>query len=196
MRTDHDEKVLLQAHTWPGLRMKPQSGGLSTGIGFGRDTEDSSAAASHATQARFHSSAAADLEHSPVHSSASAAAAQQNSDAEQMGAWQAAAPEPSSGVEHAHDQSQRSAAGSMDPSQLNGHARDPGLEVSLESADELSEDGGLEEFESTMRQLQQGRDRLQGLPDDERRARAASMAAQMMQALGINDDDTDDDSQA
>ena len=42
-----------------------------------------------------------------------------------------------------------------------------------------------------MRQLRHGRDHLQGLPDEDRRARAASMAAQMMQALGIHDEDSD-----
>lgn len=44
-----------------------------------------------------------------------------------------------------------------------------------------------------MRQLRHGRDHLQGLPDEERRARAASIAGQMMQALGIHDDESENE---
>ncbi len=73
---------------------------------------------------------------------------------------------------------------------MNGDAGAPELDGVGEESDS-EEGGGLEEFESMMRQLRQGRDHLQGLPDEERRARAASMAAQMMQALGIQDEDSD-----
>ncbi|CAL5227606.1 g10608 [Coccomyxa viridis] len=183
---------LLQAHTWPGLRMKPQSGAVSIAGGTRQDTEDG-AAALHAPQPRFHTSAAAALEHSSLRSPASA---QPPSDGEQMGAWQgAASPEVSSTADPVVHHQQHSADGSMEGPHLNGVARAPDFDNALEeSGSEASgseEDGGLEEFESMMRQLRQGRDHLQGLPDEERRARAASMAAHMMQALGIHDEDSD-----
>ena len=164
--------------------MKPRTGALGIGTGMGQGNEDVSTAVSHATQPRFHSSAAAALEHSPRHSPAAAAGAQPALSEEQMGAWQAASPENSSAAEPLANQQQHPADASTEDPQLNGVASDPEPNGPLEGSDSEG-DGGLDEFESMMRRLRHGRDHLQGLPDEERRARAASMAVQMMQGLAL-----------
>ena len=66
-----------------------------------------------------------------------------------------------------------------------------GSDTASEGSDSR-EDNEIDGFECMMRQLRQERSHLQGLPDVERRARAASMAAQMMQAFGTNDEDSED----
>ncbi|KAK9906426.1 hypothetical protein WJX75_001640 [Coccomyxa subellipsoidea] len=55
----------------------------------------------------------------------------------------------------------------------------------------------LENFEAMLGRLSDARHQFQGIPDDERRARAAAFAMQMMESLGLDDDDdldVDDDS--
>ena len=58
---------------------------------------------------------------------------------------------------------------------------------------ELSTDGaGTDDFERLMGNVSAMRSSLQGLPDSERRARAADMAMQMLGALGLEEDSEED----
>lgn len=175
--------LLPQAHTWPGLRMKPQAGSLSNGH---RDETTAGSVTSHAQQ---QTSAAAAPEQPPVQSSASAAPTHSSAYGVHASAMADAAQEQGSD-EHGGDG--HHAATTTEGARLNGLSGVSGQGDSAEESDN-EEEGALEDFESMMRQLRQGRSNLQDLPDDERRARAASMAAQMMQALGINEEDTDDE---
>ncbi|EIE24162.1 hypothetical protein COCSUDRAFT_65775 [Coccomyxa subellipsoidea C-169] len=55
------------------------------------------------------------------------------------------------------------------------------------------EDAELESFEVMLGRLSEARGQVQGIPDDERRARAATFAMQMLESLGLDDDDDSDD---
>ena len=188
---------MAQAHSWPGLRMKPQSGALSSGFSLAEGAGDSSRPEQPVSLVQFHSSAAATLEHSPRDSSASAAAGQHQSKGAQASTSQEAGSERRGEGDSAHASEHHSAAASVETPHSNGNATESSQGTNLETSDsEEEEDGGLEEFDSMLRRVQQGRSQLQGLPDDERRARAASMAAEMMQVLGIHEEDSDSDSPA
>ena len=188
---------MAQAHTWPGLRMKPQSGALSSGFSLAEGAGDSSRLEQPASLAQFHSSAAATLEHSPRDSFASAAAGQHQLNGAQASTLQEAGSERGGESDSVHAREHHSADANTGTAHSNGNTTGSSQGFNLDTSDsEEEEDGGLEEFESMLRRLQQGRSHLQGLPDDERRARAASMAAEMIQVLGIHEEDSDSDSPA
>lgn len=189
--------MMAQAHTWPGLRMKPHSGALSSGFSLAEGAGDLSRPKQPASLAQFHSSAAATLEHSPRDSFASAAARQHQPNGAQASTLQETGSERGGESDSAHAREHHSAAANIQTAHSSGNTMESSQGVNLETSDsEGEEGGGLEEFESMLRRLQQGRSQLQGLPDDERRARAASMAAEMIQVLGIHEEDSDSDSPA
>ena len=186
----HDMCCLLQAHTWPGLRMKPHSDSLSNGLSTRHSAGDIAAAGLPISRAEQQSPNAAAAADAPAVLSTAAAAAV---DSEPRANGVPAGPSQDSNEQHGshgvtmngHDTGQEHAAAS---SRLSDFA---GSDTASEGSDSR-EDTEMDGFERMMRQLRQERNHLQGLPDVERRARAASMAAQMMQAFGINDEDSED----
>ena len=114
--------MMAQAHTWPGLRMKPQSGALSSGFSLAEGAGDSSRPEQPASLVQFHSSAAATLEHSPRDSSASAAAGQHQSKGAQASTSQEAGSERGGESDGAHAREHHSAAASVETPHSNGNA--------------------------------------------------------------------------
>ena len=176
-----------QAHTWPGLRMKPCSDGLSNGLSTRHSAGDTAAAglpSSHAEQQSRDAAMAADPP--AVRSSAAAAAAdiEPRANGGPAGALQGSNEQHGISI-NGHDSSHQHASARNRLPELAGS------DAASEGSDS-GEDTELDGFERMMRQLRQERTQLQGLPDVERRARAASMAAQMMQAFGIDDEDSED----
>ena len=181
--------VSVQAHTWPGLHMKAGSGGLSNGLSTrhnARDTATASLPSSHAEQQSSDAAAVADAP--PVQSAAAAGAANAEPRANGGPAGASQGSDELHGIRgvsmNGHDSTQQHVSAGNRLPELAGS------DTASEGSDSR-EDTELDGFERMMRQLQQERTQLQGLPDVERRARAASMAAQMMQAFGIDDEDSE-----
>ena len=187
----YDMCCLLQAHTWPGLLMKSCSGSLSNGLSTRHSAWDTAAASLPSSRAEQHSLEAAAAADMPAVRSSAAAAAAVGPEPRANGVPAGASPDSTeqhgiNGVSmNGHDSGQQHASAS---NRLSDFA---GSDTASEGSDSR-EDAKLDGFERMMRQLQQERGQLQGLPDVERRARAASMAAQMMQAFGIDDEDSED----
>ena len=172
--------------------MKPCSGGLSNGLSTRHSAGDTAVAGLPSSRAEQQSSAAAAAaDASTVLSSAAAAAAAADTEPRPNGLQAGASPDSNGqhgmhGVSmNGHDSSQQHASASNRLPELAGSD-------SASVGSDSREDTELDGFERMMRQLRQERTQLQGLPDGERRARAASMAAQMMQAFGIDDEDSED----
>ena len=171
--------------------MKPCSGGLSNGLSTRHSAGDTAAAglpSSHAEQ-QSPDAAAVAANPSAVRSSAAAAAADTEPRANGVPAGASQHLNEQHGINgvsmNGHDSSQQHDSASNRLPELAGS------DAASEGSDSR-EDTELDGFERMMRQLRQERTQLQGLPDGERRARAASMAAQMMQAFGIDDEDSED----
>lgn len=83
------------------------------------------------------------------------------------------------------------AEGSAHPESRQEEASSSGAHAN--GAFELSAEGaGADDFERLMGNVAAMRSSLQGLPDSERRARAADMAMQMLGALGLEEDSEED----
>ena len=177
-----------QAHTWPGLRMKSSSGNLRNGSNTRHSAGDTAAAGLPSSRAAQQSPDAAAIADAPAVRSSAAAAAAANTEPRANGVPAGASPDSTEqhGIStNGHGSSQQHVSAS---NRLSDFA---GSDTVSEGSDSR-EDTELDGFERMMRELRQERTQLQGLPDGERRARAASMAAQMMQAFGIDDEDSED----
>lgn len=170
--------------------MKSCSGGLSNSLSTRHSTGDTAAASLPSSRAEQQSPDVAEAAEPPaVRSSAAAAAADAEPRANGGPAGASQGLNEQHGIHgvsmNGHDSSHQHASASHRLPELAGS------ETASEGSDSR-EDTELDGFDRMMRQLRQERTQLQELPDVERRARAASMAAQMMQAFGINDEDSED----
>ncbi len=68
-----------------------------------------------------------------------------------------------------------------------------GQNITNLAGSQSEEDAELANFEVMLSRLSEARGQVQGIPDDERRARAATFAMQMLESLGLDDDDDSDD---
>ena len=165
--------------------MKPCSGGLSNGLSTRHSAGDTAAAGLPSSHAEQQSPDAAAVAANPSAVQSSAAAAVADIEPRANGV-PAGVSQHLNGVSmNGHDSSQQHDSASNRLPELAGS------DAASEGSDSR-EDTELDGFERIMRQLRQERTQLQGLPDGERRARAASMAASMMQAFGIDDEDSED----
>ncbi len=174
----------LEAHTWPGLQLKPTHDGASSNGGphvHAARGEDPS------TSGEGSSIAAADSTHRQYWARAREEDRTLGSDQE-PGA-------PSSGQQQ--DEPFDRPALSASPEEMNGaHGNQNGHNGVTEAAseDEDEDEDELDDFERMLGRMSAVRQQLQGIPDDERRARAAAMAMQMMHSLELNDDEHIDNS--
>ena len=168
----------LEAHTWPGLRLKANQNGSSISNG----THVSAANASELPNSG---------EHGP-HSQAGSNHRQYWADQAEVERAQSSMQEPA-GTEP--DELSARAAGETDLPLGSGTNGQNGIAAPAGSQSEQEVE--LENFEAMLGRLSDARHQFQGIPDDERRARAAAFAMQMMESLGLDDDDdldVDDDS--
>ena len=82
--------------------------------------------------------------------------------------------------------------GSSHPESAQEEASSSGAAHANGAFELAGEGAGADEFERLMGSVSAMRSSLQGLPDSERRARAADMAMQMLGALGLEEDSEDD----
>ncbi|BDA46154.1 probable alpha- and gamma-adaptin-binding protein p34 [Coccomyxa sp. Obi] len=174
----------LEAHTWPGLQLKATQDGASSNGGphvhaaRGEDPstsgEGSSVAAENSTYRQYWARA--------------------GEDDRTLGSDQ----EPGEPLRAQQEEPLDRPALSASPEEMNGaHGNQNGHNGVAEPGDGASEDEDedeLDNFERMLGRMSAVRQQLQGIPDDERRARAAAMAMQMMHSLGLDDDDHNDTS--
>lgn len=175
----------LEAHTWPGLQLKATHDGASSNGGphdhAAHRGEDPS------TSGERNSIAAANSTHRQYWARA-------GDDDRTLGSNQ----EPGAPLREQQDEPCDRPALSASPEGLNGaHGNQNGHNGVAEPGDDASEDEDEDEdevdnFERMLGRMSAVRQQLQGIPDDERRARAAAIAMQMMHSLGLDDDDHSD----
>ena len=175
----------LEAHTWPGLQLKATHNGASSNGGphvaepRGEDPstsgEESSIAAANNSHRQYWARA--------------------GEDDGTLGSGQ----EPGAPSREEQDEPFDRPALSASPEEMVAHGNQNGHSGVAEPGDSASEDQDededeLDNFERMLGRMSAVRQQLQGIPDNERRTRAAAMAMQMMHSLGLDDDKHDDTS--
>ena len=162
----------LEAHTWPGLRMKANQNGSSISNG----THLSAASASELPNSgEYEPDSQAESNHRQYW------ADQAEDERAQSSMQEPAGTEP--------DELSTRAAGETDlplGSSMNGQNG-----IAAPAGSQSEQEVELENFEAMLGRLSDARHQFQGIPDNERRARAAAFAMQMMESLGLDDDDDD-----
>lgn len=154
----------LEAHTWPGLQLKVSS---SNGVPADHASEPSIASEIETPGSSYRQYWPSHVE--GMHENGSTQNSSRNLRTAQEEPGDGAPGVPSGGE--------------------NGAPNGTGNGVNGFQDGESGEDDELSRFEQMLGRLSEVRQQLQRIPDDERRARAAALAMQMMDSLGLDDDD-------